>query len=377
MGVLLAVNKKIVCVVILLCSLVFFTACSENEPIKLGFSGGLTGKHADLGLYGRNGVLLAIEEVNSSGGIRGRKIELIVKDDKQDAATAAKVDEELIKDGVVAIVGHFTSAMSVAAVPVINRGKVLMLSPTTSTNQLSGKDDYFFRVMSANIHVNKILAKQVFEITGVNKLVLVYDDQNRAFGKDWENHFSKRGSELGREVIVYPFNTREDNKFSELAAKVTGNEPDGILIVANALDAAMFCQQIRKAGSEASIFTTMWSMSNDFLQHGGLATEGVTFTNWFDPKHPGEKSISFRKKYKERFGNLPTFSSHFSYEAAMILIQALEKNSDPSTLRATIVEQGLFEGTQGQIRIDQYGDVVRTPFIMVVKDGQFVRLEQP
>lgn len=368
-------EKKSLLVILFL--IVMLSGCSENEPIKIGFSGGLTGKHADLGLYGRNGILLAIEEVNSRGGIRGRPIELIVKDDKQDAVIAAQVDEELIAEGVIAIIGHFTSAMSVAGVPVANRKKILMFSPTSSTNQLSGIDDYFMRVMSSNIHVVKILAEQIFEKTGVDSLALVYDDQNRAFGKDWVDYFGKRSKERGNTLRVYPFDSRKDFSFSQFASEVSDSDADGVLVVANALDAAMFCQQIRKAGSEIPIFTTMWSMSNDFLQHGGTATEGVSFTNWFDPKHPGEKSLNFRKNYTERFGQMPTFASHFSYEATMILIEALQRNSDPSSLKATIIQQEIFEGTQGQIRIDKYGDADRSPFIMTVKDGQFVKIGQP
>ena len=114
------------------------TGCDNNKPIKVGFVGGLTGRLSDLGIAGRNGVIMAIEEINKAGGINKRPIELITKDDKQDPEVAVNVDKELIDEGVVAIIGHMTSAMSIAALPLINKKQILMISPTTSTNKLFG-----------------------------------------------------------------------------------------------------------------------------------------------------------------------------------------------------------------------------------------------
>ena len=78
---------------------VLFSGCQNSEPIKIGFSGGLTGRLADLGLNGRNGVILAVEEINRNGGVAGRQIELLIRDDRQDPDVARTVDEELITKG--------------------------------------------------------------------------------------------------------------------------------------------------------------------------------------------------------------------------------------------------------------------------------------
>lgn len=94
--------------------------CDRNEPIKLGFVGGLTGRNSNLGVAGREGALLAVEQANEKGGIKGRQIRLIVKNDEQNSDVALKVDKELIEEGAVAIVGHMTSSMSLAAVPLMN-----------------------------------------------------------------------------------------------------------------------------------------------------------------------------------------------------------------------------------------------------------------
>ncbi|MBW1797231.1 MAG: ABC transporter substrate-binding protein, partial [Deltaproteobacteria bacterium] len=102
-------------------SMAVMWGCENKKPVKVGFVGGLTGRLSYLGTAGRNGVILAVEEINEAGGINGRPVELITRDDGHDPKVAVKVDRELIGEGVVAIIGHMTSSMSMAALPLINK----------------------------------------------------------------------------------------------------------------------------------------------------------------------------------------------------------------------------------------------------------------
>ena len=97
------------------------TACSPKPPIEIGFLGGLSGKFSDLGTATRNGALLAVELVNLSGGVDGRKLHLLELDDKQSVESALQAMEEFQKQGVVAVVGPSTSSIAVAVTPVADR----------------------------------------------------------------------------------------------------------------------------------------------------------------------------------------------------------------------------------------------------------------
>jgi branched-chain amino acid transport system substrate-binding protein len=176
--------------------LVLMVGCErEKPPVKVGFVGGLTGRFSDLGTAGRNGVMLAVEEVNSAGGMGGRTVELITKDDRQDPKTATEVDKALIQEGVVAIIGHMTSAMSIAAVPLINAEKVLMISPTTSTGQLTGKDDWFLRTMVPTGDLPRKLAEYAHDGLGPDRMAAIYDLANRAYAEDKERFVARFGAE--------------------------------------------------------------------------------------------------------------------------------------------------------------------------------------
>jgi branched-chain amino acid transport system substrate-binding protein len=151
--------------------LLLISSCQKVEPpIKIGFLGCLTGRSADLGVAGRDGFLLAIDEMNAVGGINGRKIIPVVRDDALDSEKAKLAAIELLAESVSFIVGPMTSQMAMTVVPAVNAAKVPLISPTVSTNQLIGLDDYFFRVYYANSQAAMAMADHVMK-SGLKKVV--------------------------------------------------------------------------------------------------------------------------------------------------------------------------------------------------------------
>ncbi len=352
------------------------TGCKNTQPLKVGFVGGLTGRHSDLGVSARNGVILAAEQMNKSGGINGRPVMLITKDDRQDPEVAVKVDKELIEEGAIAIIGHLTSAMSVAAVPQINKEKIVMISPTTATTELTGIDDYFLRVLSPSKSAIDKFSVYAHKTLGLRKLIVLYDLSNEAFSREWYEYFRANYKDIGSgEVIPETFTSGSDIKFAALAQRLLDKSPDGILIAANAIDAAVVCQQLKKLGSNIPILSSMWAMTEDFIQNAGPSAEGTVFIHWYYKDFKSEPARKFRKDFKLRFGNQPNFANHFGYEAAQVLFTSLSINDNPSELRNTIIKQGIFEGIQGEMKIDKYGDPERKVFLMTVRDGQYVVME--
>ncbi|HRF43442.1 MAG TPA: ABC transporter substrate-binding protein [Candidatus Competibacteraceae bacterium] len=166
-------------------ALIFLSAavvfgCSPPEPIRIGFVGGTSGRVADLGIAGRDAVLLAIELRNQAGGVAGRKVELLISDDEQKPDVAQRVVRELIAQGVVAIIGPMTSAMATAVVPIANEAKVLLMSPTASTDELSGRDDYFFRVNASTLDNATRIAQYHLNQQTMRHLAVAYDLRNRS-----------------------------------------------------------------------------------------------------------------------------------------------------------------------------------------------------
>ncbi|MHC4637596.1 MAG: ABC transporter substrate-binding protein [Planctomycetota bacterium] len=361
--------------------LLFFwltTGCQrEKKPIKIGFVGGLTGRHASLGLSGKNGVILATEEINQAGGVGGRPVELISKNDMSNPEIALRVDTQLIEEGVVAIIGHMTSATSVVAVPMINRMKMHMISPTTTTNQLMGIDDYFFRIQPSDKELIVAYATHAFRTMGLRKMVVVGDNSNEAYTKAWIHLFESEFEKLvgfGEGVISEIFVTGSHIDFSNFSARILAHEPEGVLLVAGPEDSATLCSILRKRNPELRILCSPWAMNQDFIENGGIAVEGVLLSDSYDTSSQAPGFADFQKRFKNRFGVKPNRASMSGYEAAGVLFTALSANNDPTRLGETIVKLKTFRGIQGRITIDENGDAHRELYPITVQGGKFVRL---
>lgn len=360
----------------LLASLVVFVCligCQKKEKLKIGFVGDLTGPMSELGINGRNGVLLAVEELNAAGGINGQTVELVTKDDKHQGEQALKVDKELINEGVVAIIGHMTSAMSVKAVPLMNDAEMVMISPTTS--KLAGIDDYFIRILPYG-KSNHFLASYTYQRLGLENVAIVYDLSNAAFSELMKKDFTTEFATFGGQIsIAKPYLSGPNVNYIEIVETLLQSQPQALLIIAGPLDTAMICQHIRMSGSQIPIMLNGWTGAKELIEHGGPAVEGVFYTNMFNQNSKIPRYVDFKSRFQKRFGSEPNFAAVYSYEAAQLLFKALSESVDPTELKGIILNSGKLEGLQGDISFDKYGDAHRKTSIVAIQNRQIVILE--
>lgn len=357
--------------------LVMWLACGRSEPIPIGFVAGTSGRVADLGISGRDAVQLAVEQCNRSGGIHGRPVQLLIQDDCQDPQTARQVVQELIDAGVVAIVGPMTSDMGVAVVPLLNEARIPNVSPTVTTQQLSGKDDYFFRVSATTKVYATLSANYHFRKAGMRRVAAAYDLGNRTFCENWLDNFAQTFSANGGAVIAaIGFAGDSGRTFTDLTGELLATGPDGILIVANSMDSALICQQVRKRDQTIRLTLADWGATERLLELGGHAVEGVTVIQTFDRDCPAPSYQAFRSAYQARFKREPGFPGVYAYDAIQVLLTALSAHKPGDDLKSTILAIRQFQGLQGDITFDDYGDVMRpNASISVVRDNTFVVLE--
>lgn len=346
--------------------------CDRPKPVRIGYVGSLTGPAAAVSISGRNGVILAVAQINASGGIAGRPVELITKDDRQDESIAVAVDKELIQEGVVAIIGHMTSAMSLAVLPVINAEKILMISPASSTDALTGIDDYFFRVVNSYRAQTDRLADYAFKTMGMKRMASITDLSNPEYSGGFCHNFQAEFEYLGGEFIkTVPFSSPPDVLDPGLVQQVIAAAPDGLLVVASGHDTAMICQQLKKLGSRIPVISSSWAMTTDLLDYGGQAVEGVTFCSSYDENNRSQEYVEFKQQFKKKFDAQPDFTALYAYEACRILFKAVEKSQDASGLKAAVLQQGTFPGLVWDIAINRFGDAHLGQYLTQVIDGEF------
>jgi branched-chain amino acid transport system substrate-binding protein len=367
--------RSLVFLLALCCSTLLLYGC-DREPIRIGFVGGMSGRVADLGVGGRNGALLAVEQRNAQGGINGRPVELIIRDDEQNAETAGKVTRDLVGRNVEAIIGPMTSSMAHAIVPIVNAAKMTTVSPTVTTTELSGLDDYFLRVLPDTSTYAPKSARFHFEKSGLHRAAIIYDSGNSSYTVSWLTGFRKTFERLGGSVVaVNAFKSGENVAFAPLVHDQLRHKPDLVVLVCSAVDAALLCQQIRKLDHRITISVSEWGSTERFIELGGTAVEGVYFAQFLDHGNTTPRYRSFLTSYRRRFGQDPGFSGLAGYDAATVVLDALAARKKGVSLKSVILSHGPYQGVQREIVLNRFGDTDSSTFITVVKNGRFVTLE--
>lgn len=347
-------------------------ACADKEPLKIGFIAGTSGRVADLGVGGRNGVTLAVELRNAEGGINGRKIELIARDDQQDPEKAKAAAQDLVAQKVTAILGPMTSSMALEVVPVGNKNHIVMLSGTVTTNQLTGIDDYFFRVLAATRKFAS--ANAVYQLNrGHKRIAIAYDLRNLAYTESWLNDYKDAFESGGGKVVrKIGFESGNDVPFGDIAEKLLGSKPDCIVLIGNSVDAANLVQQVRKRNGKIALATSEWAGTERFIQLAGRAAEGVVLGQYLDRYSTQPAFIEFRKRYLKRFSEEPGYPAMVCYNAANALFEAIANQRNGEDLKQALLRIKTFNGLQEPTVFDQYGDANSRPYLVSVKDGKFV-----
>jgi branched-chain amino acid transport system substrate-binding protein len=350
--------------------------CGPVEPLRLGFMASLTGRGADLGVEGRNGASLAIEQINAQGGINGRSIELLVMDHGEFAENLPSQLAAFKDQGGELIIGPMTSAVAMKLVPLVNEHALVLVSPTVTTMELTGIDDNFFRVVSDTSNYAKLSARYSLDSHGPMKAVAIYDRDNRSYTETWVRSFQAvymagTGSFVGE--ITYSQGMTAS--FYNLVLDLHSKQPDLYVVCSNAVDAALICTQIRKLEPRATIILSEWSATQKFIELSGAAAEDTLIAQFVDHQSTSHEYSQFKSAYEQRFGQSPGFGSIAGYDAARLAITAYEQRRRQEDLKQTILRIGTFAGIQTPIHLDAFGDARRQNYLSIVRNGQFVTVK--
>ncbi|HDQ15279.1 MAG TPA: amino acid ABC transporter substrate-binding protein, partial [Sediminispirochaeta sp.] len=316
--------------VLIILLLVPFFSC-RDDGVKLGFSSQLSGPGGTPNTIVRNGFVLFIDQYNREAE---RRIELLVRDDMGRADKALEIDRELVQAGVEAIVGHTTSEMSAASLDFINGEKVVMLSPTSSAQNLMERDDYFFTLYPSNEVLAGKAADFAYQKLGLRRIAAVVDNFNRLYSENYfqqfQTEFEARG---GRIISKYEYNSEEDNSFEEIAAEALASDPDGVFIMAASLDTALFAQQLYKERRAVPIVASDWAAYRELIEQGGPYVENIYLANLYADFQPGDEYSRFLDDYFGRYNRRATMGAAIGFETAMVISQALERRKPGEDLK--------------------------------------------
>ena len=345
--------------------------CQPAQTIKVAFIGGLSGRVSELAIDGRNGAQLAIETLNAQSGPR---YELRVHDDAHVIEDAAAAVDAVADEGDAFAVGPMTSIVAKNMVPEAAKRQLVLISPTANSDELSGIDDWFFRVIPAAGPGAEQLADAAVG-RGLLSASVMADWGNRTYSESFANKFSARfQSEGGAPPTVVRYGADQSPDYAKIATDLLSTHPRLVLLVCGAVDASIAAQQLRRQDPDVHLAMASWAANVQLLQMGGRAIEGALVLQALDLDSPEPAYVEFRKRYVERFGNAPSQAAVFSYDATMMGAEGLRRKADGQSLRDVLRAPGTWPGLQSPVVLDHFGDSINRFHLSEVRKGRFVML---
>lgn len=356
--------------IFVLCCFVFVNyGCNRrSEPIKIGMSINLSGLGGAACEHIRDGALLAVEEVNNNGGINGRPLVLLVKDDENSEDGIRKADEYLVREGAVAVIGHSQSSNTLKAYSYLVSREILMITGYTATTKLSGNDDLFLRTsIDCNSYGKKTAA--LLAEKNVLSVSFLMDMGNEDFVLDYVDKVKKNYQGVITEVRI---NAHDNVAWDKVTTDLLANKPQAVIMLTESSMTAVAAQNLRSRSFAGNLIATIWSQSPELICTGGSATEGISIVSFIDPENRRPDYLEFSKKLQENFGKSANARSARAYEMIHLLSQGLSRCSkiNAHELKAELLK-GKFMSILGPVSFDRFGDVRRPVYEVVVKDGQF------
>jgi branched-chain amino acid transport system substrate-binding protein len=354
------------------------SACGPSKPVTLGFIGGLTGRTADLGSHSRNGMILAVEDWNERGGIDGKPVEMLIRDDKQDVETIKTVFAELVAAEVDAIVGPSTSSMAVIVAPLAEKQGIVLVGTTVTTNQLKDKDDTFFRTVATTERGTDHLVEHLQKTLEVSNFAIVQDLSNKAFTESWKNDFvtAMSGNDINPNYEAQ-FTSGDNLRLLEISQQLALLDTDMIVLITNATDAALLVKQIRSINLRVKIVTSEWAGTSQFLQLAGRDAEGTIVPRFIDEYSTDPEFLDLTKRYAVRFQQPMGYPGLLAYNATNALLDAINNKPKDKTIKDYLIEKRVFPAVLATFELNQFGDEVGNAFHFVtqVEDGKFITVE--
>ena len=356
--------------VAIILSCILLCSCERTQPpIKIGLSVNLSGTGGSAGEHVRNGALLAVSDINSSGGINGRQVELLVRDDQGTAEGAVKADRQLINEGVPVIVGHNRSATTLAAYQEVVSNNILLITACTATTRLTGKKDLFFRTcVDCNLYGKK--TAQLLNEKTARSAVFLMDMANPGFVTDFVNSTKKY---YDGTTFFVKFKSNRNEDWDEIIRQLLTHHPDAIILLTEATMTGIALQKLKARGYKGLRIATLWAQTPELIKIASVAGEGISIITYVNPNIDSPEFRTFKKKMKTSFHEDANARSTACYELMMILAKAM-KRADRLTGPdiASALLEGTYHGFMGDIAFDSYGDVIRPVYEVTISGGRFV-----
>ena len=357
-----------------------FAACSgggtsgqgASEEILVGEFSSLTGGTATFGQSTHNGITLAFDEINASGGVLGKKLKVLVEDDQSKPEEAATAVQKLISQNrVVAVLGEVASSRTLAAAPIAQSNKVPLISPSSTNPKVTEIGDYIFRVCFIDPFQGAVMAKFAANSLKLKKVAILYDVRND-YSVGLRNFFSETYKGLGGEIIGEQVFSEGDSDFRAQLTQLKSLKPEAIYVPGYYTEAGTVARQSRDLGLTVPLLGADGWESPKLFEIGGTALNGSYYSNHYSVDDPSPVIQQFVKEYQAKYKEVPDSLAALGYDAANILFAAIKRagSTEGPKVREAIAQTTSFGAVTGTITIGKDRDAVKSAVVLKLQDGK-------
>jgi len=339
-------------------------AMAQEQVIKIGHVGPLSGAIAHLGKDNENGARLAVEDLNAKGiSIGGKKVkfELVAEDDAADPKQGTAAAQKLVDAKVSGIVGHLNSGTTIPASKIYNDAGIPQISPS-ATNPKYTRQGFktAFRVVADDVHLGGTLGRYaVKDLKG--KAIAVIDDRT-AYGQGVAEEFEKAVKAAGGNLVGHEFTTDKATDFMSILTTIKGKKPD--IVFFGGMDAVggPMLKQMKSLGLSAKFMggdgictTELVKLAGDAMADGQVVCAEAGGVDGALKKGMDD----FGLKYKKRFNDDVKLYAPYVYDAVSVMVDAMQraKSSDPAKYLPELAKTNGYKGVTGTISFDSKGDI--------------------
>lgn len=369
---------------VLMTTSLVFTGCSNasssgGNTIKLGVFQPLTGANAAGGQLELEGIKLANKlypEVN------GKKIELVIADNKSDKVEAANAASNLVdKEKVNAVIGSYGSGLAIAGGQKFKAAGIPAVGTSCSNPQVTAGNEFYFRVCFIDPFQGTVMANYAFNKLGAKKAAIfkeVSNDYSVGLTKYFVDEFKKLTNDPNSIVIELEYRTG-DQDFSAQLTNLKSAGVDVVFAPGNYTESALINKQAKELGITTPFLGGDTWETPQFLETGSQGVEGAVFASAFDESQPiTEESKKFIEAYKKEYPNKPISGlTALGYDAYLVVYKAMEqgKVTEPADIQKALLQIKDFQGSTGVINFDANRDAIKDAVLKQVKGGKFEFLE--
>ncbi len=330
------------------------TQPNDKNSIVIGVIAAKTGSASEYNKLMFTAAKFAVDKINSQGGIKDKKIQIIEYDNLSSSLGSKAAAEKAVKDNVLAVIGPARSSFALASCKVLQEAGIPVLLPVSTNPKVTLIGDYIFRMVYLDSYQGKILATFSYNtLKAKNAVILV--NTNRVYSIDLSDFFKDNFEKLGGKVLLLYDYLDTETDYKDFITKTIPLKPDIVFIPSESRDVGFIMKQAIKMGLKTQ-FLGSDSWSENIYEFAGEFAEGGFFTSFW---HRSLKSSeTFVKEYEAKVGHINSAMIPLTYEAVMLLKDAIIRADafDKKIIKEKIQETKEFKGICGDVTFDKNGD---------------------